>query len=81
MSPLRHALDDYLALRQALGFKLSETRTLLPQFIDFLDQHGHTFITTDWAVRWATQPRPMSSPPNGLGAWAACGALHATIAL
>jgi len=32
MSPLRHALDDYLALRQALGFKLSETRTLLPQF-------------------------------------------------
>jgi len=57
MSPLRHALDDYLALRQALGFKLSETRTLLPQFIDFLDQHGHTFITTDWAVRWATQPR------------------------
>ena len=57
MSLLRHALDDYLALRQAMGFKLSEARTLLPQFIEFLDQHGLTFITTDWAVRWATQPR------------------------
>jgi len=57
MSTLRHALDDYLALRQAMGFKLSEARTLLPQFIDFLDQQGQTFITTDWAVRWATQPR------------------------
>lgn len=56
MSILRQALDDYLALRQAMGFKLSEARTLLPQFLDFLNQQGDTFITTDGAMRWATQP-------------------------
>ena len=57
MSTLRQALDDYLALRQAMGFKLAEARIRLPQFVDFLDRQGATFITTEWAVQWATQPR------------------------
>jgi hypothetical protein len=57
MKTLRQALDDYLTLRQAMGFKLSEARTLLPQFVDFLDHQGATFITTEWALEWATQPR------------------------
>ncbi len=57
MSPLRQALDDYLTLRHAMGFKLRDARTLLPQFIAFLEQHGVPCITTPWAVRWATQPR------------------------
>ncbi len=57
MKPLRQALEDYLTLRQAMGFKLSEARTLLPQFVDFLDHQGATFITTAWALEWATQPR------------------------
>src|SRR5918996_2092648 len=57
MSALRQALDDYLALRHAMGFKLREAHTLLPQFIAFLEQQRATFITTEWAMRWATQPR------------------------
>src|SRR5438132_9739885 len=57
MSPLRQALEDYLALRQALGCKLSEARTRLPQFVEFLERQGHTFITTEWAVCWATHPQ------------------------
>ena len=57
MKTLHQALDDYLTLRQAMGFKLSEARTLLPQFVDFLDHQGATFITTEWALKWATQPR------------------------
>src|SRR6266403_3202177 len=57
MKTLHQALDDYLTLRQAMGFKLSEARTLLPQFVDFLDHQGATFITTEWAMEWATQPR------------------------
>jgi integrase/recombinase XerD len=57
MKTLRHALEDYLTLRQAMGCKLSEARTLLPQFVDFLDHQGATFITTEWAMEWATQPR------------------------
>ncbi len=57
MSPLRQALEDYLALRQALGCKLAEARTRLPQFVEFLERQGHTFITTEWAVCWATHPQ------------------------
>src|SRR6267143_3143204 len=57
MSPLRQALEDYLALRQALGVKLAEARTRLPQFVEFLERQGHTFITTEWAVCWATHPQ------------------------
>jgi integrase len=57
MSTLRQAVDEYLALRQAMGFKLHEESRLLPRFIDFLEDHGEAFITTDLAVRWATQCR------------------------
>jgi integrase/recombinase XerD len=57
MSALRQTLNDYLALRQAMGFKLAEAQTLLPRFVEFLDRQGATFITTEWAVQWATQPR------------------------
>jgi integrase/recombinase XerD len=56
MSTLRQALDDYLALRRAMGFKLHEARRGLPQFVAFLEQHGVAYITTQWALRWATQP-------------------------
>lgn len=57
MNTLRQAVDEYLALRQAMGFKLHEESRLLPRFIDFLDAQGEVFITTDLAVRWATQCR------------------------
>src|SRR5262245_48990787 len=56
MSTLRQSLDDYLALRRAVGFKLHAAHTLLPHFLAFLEQHNATVITTEWAVRWATQP-------------------------
>ena len=57
MNTLRQAVDEYLALRQAMGFKLHEESRLLPRFIDFLEAQGEVFITTDLAVRWATQCR------------------------
>lgn len=57
MSALHQAVDDYLALRRAMGFKLYAAGLLLPRFIDFLEQQGVTVITTEWAVHWATQPR------------------------
>ena len=55
MNTLKQALNEYLALRQAMGFKLQEESRLLPRFIDFIEDHGEAFITTDLAVRWATQ--------------------------
>lgn len=57
MSTLRQALRDYLALRQAMGFKMHDAHRVLSQFVDFLNSQGATFITTQWAVCWATQLR------------------------
>jgi integrase len=57
MNTLRQTVAEYLALRQAMGFKLHEESRLLPRFIDFLEDQGEAFITTDLAVRWATQCR------------------------
>jgi integrase/recombinase XerD len=57
MSALRQALDDDLALRHAMGFKLHEAHRLLPHFVTVLERHGAVFVTIDWAVRWATQPQ------------------------
>src|SRR5262249_16753435 len=57
MQTLAQALEDYLALRRAMGLKLSEAGTLLPQFVAYLAQRGHACITTAAAVAWATQPQ------------------------
>jgi len=57
MNTLRQAVAEYIALRRAMGFKLHEESRLLPRFIDFLEEQGEEFITTDCAVRWATQCR------------------------
>lgn len=57
MSPLHTTLTQYLDVRRALGFKLQETGTLLHQFVHFVQQEGATSITTELALRWATQPQ------------------------
>jgi integrase/recombinase XerD len=57
MSPLRTALTEYLALRRALGFKLQTTEITLRQFVHCAEREGALWITTDLALRWATQPQ------------------------
>jgi integrase/recombinase XerD len=57
---LAKALDDYLALRRALGFKLRVTARELPRFVRFIEREGATFITTGLALRWA-QENPQAS--------------------
>jgi integrase/recombinase XerD len=59
--PLREALDDYLALRRALGFKLASPARLLGQFVSWLEDRGTGTITTEDAVAWAVLP-PGASP-------------------
>ena len=56
MTPLRQALDDYLAIRRQLGFKLENDGRLLAQFVAFVEQSGHSTISTELAVAWARQP-------------------------
>jgi integrase len=53
---LRAALDEYLALRRSLGFKLRLAGCLLERFVEFADNQGAEFITRELAVAWATEP-------------------------
>jgi len=56
MSELHAALEEYLAVRRALGFKLCSVERFLQRFVDFVEQQGATVITTKLALQWATQP-------------------------
>lgn len=56
MSTLRNRLDEYLAIRRALGFKLERAGYLLPDFVTYLEDHQARTITTELAVAWARQP-------------------------
>lgn len=56
MSPLRKAVEDYLAMRRSLGFKLRLPAGMLREFASFLERERASHITTALAVRWATQP-------------------------
>ena len=56
MSLLQETLDEYLAMRRALGHKLCQAGRLLKQFVAFADLAGATYVTTDLALAWASQP-------------------------
>lgn len=56
MSRLREALDDYLTVRRALGFKLKLAGWVLGTFVAYAEGVGAETITTDLAVAWATLP-------------------------
>lgn len=56
MSPLRQAVDEYLALRHRLGFSLRLPGAMLRQFATFLEREGAPYITRDLALRWAQYP-------------------------
>ncbi len=64
MKTLAQSLDDYLALRRALGFKMDDAQRLLSRFLVFLEQHGRVHITSELALQWATQS-PTASPAEG----------------
>ena len=56
MTALRHRLQDYLALRRALGYRLAREGRLLPTFVTFLETQRSPHVTTALALAWATQP-------------------------
>jgi integrase len=55
MRSLDQAIDDYLALRRGLGFKLREYGECLCEFVSFLKKNGATHITNKLAVEYATR--------------------------
>jgi integrase/recombinase XerD len=57
MKTLKEAIQDYLALRRGLGFKLKKHPRFLEEFALFLEQAGESQITARLALQWATQPQ------------------------
>lgn len=57
MNPLRQALDDYLQMRRALGYKLERAEKLLTQFIDYLQDMGTETVTVEHALAWSRIPK------------------------
>jgi len=57
MTKLRKALEEYLAVRRALGFRLRLAGGLLHRFVEFAEKEKACFITTKLALEWAIQPK------------------------
>ncbi len=56
MSAIRKRVQEYLALRRGLGFKLHQEGIWLEQFASFLEQRRSSCVTTKLALEWATRP-------------------------
>ena len=50
MKALEAAVEEYLRVRQALGFKLHGASRMLPQFVKFMARHKARYITTTLAL-------------------------------
>jgi integrase/recombinase XerD len=56
MSQIRQAVEHYLQVRRALGYKLLVEGRMLAQFATFLEERSHDHVTTTAALQWATAP-------------------------
>jgi integrase len=56
VSNLHEILDDYLATRHAMGYKLQHADRRLLEFVGSVLAQGSTSITTKLALEWATKP-------------------------
>jgi integrase/recombinase XerD len=57
MTTLRTAVQDYLAMRRGLGFKLRDAGAGLLKFVSFMERNRASHITTDLALEWAQKPK------------------------
>ncbi|MGC1210387.1 MAG: tyrosine-type recombinase/integrase [Micromonospora sp.] len=57
MNGLHERVEQYLAIRRSLGFKLEDHGRLLPQFVTYLDQCGAAALTVEAALAWAMTPQ------------------------
>jgi len=57
MNTLREALQECLALRRGLGFKMHDASLLLPRFVTFMEEHPALHITTRLALEWVLQAK------------------------
>jgi integrase len=55
VSALRARAGEYLAMRRALGFKLTSQGRHVMSFVAFCEERGADRVTADLAVEWATR--------------------------
>jgi integrase/recombinase XerD len=55
VSALRVRAEEYLAMRRALGFRLTTQGRHLMSFVRFCEERSADHVTADLAVEWATQ--------------------------
>jgi integrase len=55
VSALRARAEEYLAMRRALGFKLTTQGQHLMSFVRFCEERGAGRVTADLAIEWATR--------------------------
>jgi integrase/recombinase XerD len=55
VSALRARAEEYLAMRRALGFKLTTQGRHLMSFVGFCQERGADHVTADLAIAWAAQ--------------------------
>jgi len=55
MSTLRDAIEEYLTVRRSLGYQVRGVGYALRAFAGFAERDGATRVTTDLALRWASQ--------------------------
>jgi len=48
MSSLRQSMEEYLAMRRRLGFKLHEAGLRLKDFVSFMEERRARRITVRW---------------------------------
>lgn len=56
MGSLRQAMEEYLAMRRTLGFKLHEAGLRLKDFVSFMEERRARRITSALALTWAQRP-------------------------
>ncbi len=59
MTPIEQSIQDYLALRRNLGFKLRDAGLCLAKFAVFLEARSAAHITVALALEWAQQSPSM----------------------
>lgn len=69
MSGLQEAVEQYVALRRSLGFKLREPATILKKVVAFAEEQGASYLTIDLMLRWASERS--SAQPATKAAWLA----------
>jgi integrase/recombinase XerD len=56
MNTLRQAIEEYLALRRSLGFKMSDAGRALSEFATFMERLRAPYVTQELALAWAQRP-------------------------